>query len=145
MRTGGRALLSVLHGHNVIELLQVAVIAGSSPEIYQTIRMNCRSFLSRVRISVRPTKLCLGGRPSHSSLLEQRRCTNISSACHPSSLYVRKDQEAAPKLDGLIQSSTTSIPLASTPSLPSWSLTIYINVRLSVARIRADIKSRKSI
>ena len=47
---------SVLHGHNFIETLQIATIAGSSPEISQTVRMNCRSFLSRVHISVRPSK-----------------------------------------------------------------------------------------
>ena len=50
-------------------------------------------------------------------------------ACHPPSLYeesltstltsmVGRDQEAAPKPDGLIQSSTTSTQLASTPSMP---------------------------
>ena len=60
--------------------------------------------------------------------------SDISTACHPPTLYeesltltltsmVGKDQEAAPKLDGLIQSSTTSTPLASMPSmLPRWSL-----------------------
>ena len=60
---------------------------------------------------------------------------DISTACHPPSLYeesatsiqtsmVGKDQEAAPKPDGLIQSITTSILLASTPSmLPRWSMT----------------------
>ena len=36
---------NVFHGHNFIETLQVAIIAGSSPEISQTVRMNCR-FLS---------------------------------------------------------------------------------------------------
>ena len=36
---------SVFNGHNFIETLQVAIIAGSSPEISQTVRMNCRSFL----------------------------------------------------------------------------------------------------
>ena len=36
---------SVFHGHHFIETLQVAIIAGSSPEISQTVRMNCRSFL----------------------------------------------------------------------------------------------------
>ena len=51
---------SAFHGHNFIETLQVAIIAGSSPEISQTVRMNCRSFLSRVRISVRPCKCFLG-------------------------------------------------------------------------------------
>ena len=61
--------------------------------------------------------------------------SDISAACHPPSLYkesltsiqtsmVGKYQEAAPKPDGLIQSSTTSTLLASTPSmLPRWSLT----------------------
>ena len=60
---------------------------------------------------------------------------DISTACHPPSLYeesttsiqtsmVGKNQEAAPKPDGLIQSNTTSILLASTPSmLPRWSVT----------------------
>ena len=45
---------SMFHRHNFIETLQVAIIAGSSPEISQTVRINCRSFLSRVRISIRP-------------------------------------------------------------------------------------------
>ena len=62
--------------------------------------------------------------------------SDISTACHPPSLYeeyltsiqtsrmVGKDQEAAPKPDGLIQSNTTSTQLASTPSmLPRWSMT----------------------
>ncbi len=60
---------------------------------------------------------------------------DISTACHPPSLYEEsmtstqtsmagKDLEAAPKLDGLIQSNTTSIMLASTPPmLPRWYLT----------------------
>ena len=48
---------SVFHGHNFIKTLQIATIAGSSPEISQTVRMNCRSFLSRVRISLRPRNL----------------------------------------------------------------------------------------
>ena len=60
---------------------------------------------------------------------------HISTACHPPSLYEEsltstqtsmagKDQEAAPKQDGLIQSSTTSILLASTPPMPPrWYLT----------------------
>ena len=64
-------------------------------------------------------------------------CTGsyISTAFHPPSLFEQymtstqtsmagKYLEAAPKLDGLIQSSTTSIVLASTPPmLPRWSLT----------------------
>ena len=61
--------------------------------------------------------------------------SDISTACHPPSLYeesltstltpmVVRDQEAAPKPDGLIQSSTTSTQLASTPSMPHrWSMT----------------------
>ena len=51
--------------------------------------------------------------------------SDTSSACHPSSPYewyktstqicmARKDQEVAPKLDGLIPSSTTSMLMAST-------------------------------
>ena len=46
------SLPSVFHGHNFIETLQVAIIAGLSLEISQTVRMNCRSFLS-----VQPSKL----------------------------------------------------------------------------------------
>ena len=61
--------------------------------------------------------------------------SDISTACHPPSLYeeslpliqtfmVGKDQEAAPNPYRLIQSNTTSILLASTPSmLPRWSFT----------------------
>ena len=59
---------------------------------------------------------------------------DISTACHPPSLFEESDfnpiihgwkrPSAAPKLNGLIQSSTTSILLASTPPmLPRWSLT----------------------
>ena len=59
----------------------------------------------------------------------------ISTACHPPSRFeesltstlpsmVGRDQEAAPKPDGRTQSNTTSILLASTPSMPpSWSMT----------------------
>ena len=56
---------SVFHGHRFIETLQVAIIAGSSQEIPQTVRMDCQSFLSRVRISVRPSKLFLGENPKN--------------------------------------------------------------------------------
>ena len=57
-----------------------------------------------------------------------------TTACHPPSLFEEsvtssqtsmagRDLQAAPKLDGPIQSSTTSILLASTPPmLPRWSL-----------------------
>ena len=56
---------------------------------------------------------------------------DISTACRPPALFEEsqtsmagRDLEAAPKLDGLIQSSTISILLASTPPmLPRWSLT----------------------
>ena len=60
---------------------------------------------------------------------------DISTACHLPSLFEEsipstqtsmagRDLEAAPKLDGLIQSNTTSILLASsTPMLPRWSST----------------------
>ena len=55
--------------------------------------------------------------------------SDISTACHPPSLYeesltstltsmVGRDQEAAPKPDGRIQSNMISILLASTPSMP---------------------------
>ena len=60
---------SVFHGHNFIETFQVAIIAGSSPEISQTVRINCRSFLSRVpgvyaesRRAVLKTGYCVPGR-----------------------------------------------------------------------------------
>ena len=39
---------------------QVAVLARSSREISQTVRIDCRSFLLRVRISVRPSKFFIG-------------------------------------------------------------------------------------
>ena len=41
----------------VVRKLQVAILARSSREISQTVRIDCRSFLSRVRISVRPSTL----------------------------------------------------------------------------------------
>ena len=36
---------SVFHGYNFIEMLNVAILAGSSRDISQTVRINCRSFL----------------------------------------------------------------------------------------------------
>ena len=71
----------------------------------------------------------LSKEPSASSLLRQAAyaSSDIYIACHPPSLYEGsttstqsfmsgKDQEVAPKRDGLISSSTTSILLASTPT-----------------------------
>ena len=61
--------------------------------------------------------------------------SDISTACHPPSLYegyftstqtfmAGNDQLVAPKLDGLIPSSTPSIRLPSTPPmLPRWYMT----------------------
>ena len=61
--------------------------------------------------------------------------SDISTACHPPSLYeeyltstltsmVGRDQEAAPKPDERIQSNMICILLASTPSMPPiWSMT----------------------
>ena len=61
--------------------------------------------------------------------------SDISTACHPPSLYeesltstltsmVGRDQEAAPKPDGRIQSNMICILVASTPSMPPrWSMT----------------------
>ena len=54
---------SVFHRHNCIDTLPVAIFAGSSREISLNVRMHCRSFLSRVCISVRPNKLVLGESP----------------------------------------------------------------------------------
>ena len=39
--------------------LQLKILAQSSREISQTVRINCHSFLSRVRISVQPSKFCI--------------------------------------------------------------------------------------
>ena len=73
--------------------------------------------------------------PTASSLLRQRRLRWFGHLHRmPSSLPVRRvfdfnpmvgrDQEAVPKPDGRTQSNTTSILLASTPSMPpSWSMT----------------------
>ena len=68
--------------------------------------------------------------PTASSLLRQRRLRWFGHLHRmPSSLPVRRvfyfnpNQEPAPKPDGLIQSSTTSTQLASTPSMPHrWSM-----------------------
>ena len=49
----------VFHGHHFIVTLPVAILAGSSREIYQTVRINCRSFFSQAPISVRPSKRCI--------------------------------------------------------------------------------------
>ena len=82
---------------------------------------------------------------------------DISTACHPPSLLEEsmtstktsiagRDLEAAPKLDGLIQSSTISILLASTsPMLPRWSLTNPSGRPLLADCLRSNpSKARKS-
>ena len=75
--------------------------------------------------------------PHHHPSYDNTACagSDISTTCHPPSLYeesltstltsmVGRDQEAAPKPDGLIRSNTTFILLASTPlMLPRWSVT----------------------
>ena len=43
-----------------VRKLQITILAGSSREISQTVRIDCHSFLSRVRISVRPSKFFIG-------------------------------------------------------------------------------------
>ena len=86
--------------------------------------------------------------------------SDISTACHPPSLYEEsmtstqtsmtgRDLETAPKLDGLIQSSTISIMLASTPPmLPRWSLTDPSGMTLLADCLRSNpskaCKSSKS-
>ena len=79
----------------------------------------------------------------------------ISTACHPPALLEEsmtltqtsmagRDLEAAPKLHGLIQSSTISILLASTPPmLPRWSLTDPIVRCLSGLNVHFYKKSPK--
>ena len=82
---------------------------------------------------------------------------DISTACHPPSLFQEsmtstqtsmagRVLEAAPKLDGLIQSSTISILLALTPSmLPRWSLTYPGGRPLLADCLRSNpSKARKS-
>ena len=82
---------------------------------------------------------------------------DISTACHPPSLLEEsmtstqtsmagRDLEAAPKLDWLIQSSTISILLASTPPmLPRWSLTDPSGRPLLADCLRSNpSKARKS-
>ena len=77
------------------------------------------------------------GNQQHHPSFDNAVCAGsiISPACHPPSRFeesltstlpsmVGRDQEAAPKPDGRTQSNTTSILLASTPSMPpSWSMT----------------------
>ena len=77
------------------------------------------------------------GNQQHHSSHDNATCADsvISTACHPPTRFeesltstlpsmVGRDQEAAPKRDGRTQSNTTSILLASTPSMPpSWSMT----------------------
>ena len=71
------------------------------------------------------------GNQQHHPSYDNAACagSDISTACHPPSLYeesltstltsmVGRDQEAAPKPDGRIQSNMISIQLASTPSMP---------------------------
>ena len=43
--------------------LQVAILTQSSRDIYQTVRIDCHSFLSRVCIMVRPRKCFTGEKP----------------------------------------------------------------------------------
>ena len=77
------------------------------------------------------------GNQQHHPSYDNAACAGsvIFTACHPPSRFeesltstlpsmVGRDQEAAPKPDGRTQSNTTSILLASTPSMPpSWSMT----------------------
>ena len=77
------------------------------------------------------------GNQQHHPSYDNAACAGsvISTACHPPSRFeesltstlpstVGRDQEAAPKPDGRTQSNTTSILLASTPSMPpSWYMT----------------------
>ena len=77
------------------------------------------------------------GNQQHHPSYDNAACAGsvISTACHPPSRFeesltstlpsmVGRDQEAVPKPDGRTQSNTTSILLASTPSMPpSWSMT----------------------
>ena len=77
------------------------------------------------------------GNQQHHPSYDNAACAGsvISTACHPPSRFeesltstlpsmVGRDQEAAPKPDGRTQSNTTSILLASTPSMPpSWPMT----------------------
>ena len=82
---------------------------------------------------------------------------DISTACHHPSLLEEsmtstqtsmagRDLEAAPKLHGLIQSSTISILLASTPPMmPRWSLTDPSERSLLADCLRSNpSKARKS-
>ena len=99
--------------------------------------------------------------PTASSLLRKRRLRWFGHLHRmPSSLPARRvydfnpnmagrDLEAAPKLDGLIQSSTTSIMLASSPPvLPRWYLTDpngrSLFYRTANARTRARLLSQVS-
>ena len=49
-----------LHRCVAVRKLQVVIVARSFREISQTVHINCQSFLSRVRISVRPSKFSIG-------------------------------------------------------------------------------------
>ena len=49
-----KAAMQVSHLVSLVGRLQVAIIARSSREMSQTVRIDRHSFLSRVRISVRP-------------------------------------------------------------------------------------------
>ena len=44
----------------VVRKLQVAILARLSRDISQTVRIDCHSFISRVRISVQPSKFFIG-------------------------------------------------------------------------------------
>ena len=46
-----------------VRILQATVLAPSSREISQTVRIDCHSFLSRVRISVWSSKILIGEKP----------------------------------------------------------------------------------
>ena len=52
-----------------VHSLQVAILAQSSREISQTVRIKYRSFLSRVRISVQPSKFFIGENPPKKRVL----------------------------------------------------------------------------
>ena len=77
-----------------VRKLQVAILARSSQEMSQTVRIDCRSFLSRVRISVWPNNFCIGEKQpntivetespanmSHSSVTARCECDPTVACC----------------------------------------------------------------
>ena len=55
-----RSEINLYYYYYYYYILHIAVLARLSREMFQVVRIDCHSFLSRIRISVRPSKFLIG-------------------------------------------------------------------------------------